>query len=279
MTKQCYFPFPLWSQYSNRYLTKFFIFWLHKNFGFQSAFMTPRFLWPNHFCDFSSRFTLDTGINNITLVSGSEDRISADGGLISPPTPCSTGGGPSSGSGGSPLSCSALSNLDSLTSSVSSTLPTTLMTNGDALPGSAANLNGSLMSSILANGKHHHNGDLNHLAAAKANLGKLMIWVLLLYWHLRDTIVPVGKQLLIAGVNFPLVWNCACKSTYSLLFWHILPRDLARTKSQGGQRPQMFQKFTPQIRKITFFCIFTLQFQKVSGVSWPRWPRARKVPA
>ena len=40
--------------------------------------------------------------------------------------------------------------------------------------GGTSGLNGSLMSSIagLANGKHHHNGDLNHLAATKlASLG------------------------------------------------------------------------------------------------------------
>ena len=122
--------------------------------------------------------------------SGSEDRISADGGVISPPTPCAAGsagiGGGLTGltAGGSALSSSALSNLDHVTSSAVSSLSSmtsssTLM-NGETPTTSASGagvgsggLNGSLMSSIagLANGKHHHNGDLNHMAANKANLG------------------------------------------------------------------------------------------------------------
>lgn len=120
----------------------------------------------------------------------SEDRISADGGVIAgPPTPCPGGSGGLAGS--STLSSSALS-IDSgggSTSTISASgLPssTTLITNGDGgahpVGGGAGShhgvgtsgLNGSLMSSIagLANGKHHHNGDLNHLAATKlASLG------------------------------------------------------------------------------------------------------------
>jgi hypothetical protein len=123
-------------------------------------------------------------------IAGSEDRISADGGVIAgPPTPCPGGSGGLAGS--STLSSSALS-IDSgggSTSTISASgLPssTTLITNGDggAHPvgggagshhgGGTSGLNGSLMSSIagLANGKHHHNGDLNHLAATKlASLG------------------------------------------------------------------------------------------------------------
>jgi len=114
----------------------------------------------------------------------SEDRISADGGVIAPPTPCAGGSG---GSTSSNLSSSALSNLtDSGSTSTISTsvsgLPSssTLMTNGDGTHcgggsgsghhgGATSGLNGSLMSSIagLANGKHHHNGDLNHSTATK----------------------------------------------------------------------------------------------------------------
>ena len=61
----------------------------------------------------------------------------------------------------------------------------TLMTNGDGMHcgggsgghhgGATSGINGSLMSSIagMANGKHHHNGDLNHSTATKlATLGK-----------------------------------------------------------------------------------------------------------
>ena len=108
--------------------------------------------------------------------ANSEDRISADGSAIAPATPIAAalsgnhGGGAGSGSGSS----SALSNMDLLSPSVSSSsLPPssmTLMNNGNDSNGS---LNGSIISSIagLANGKHHHNGDLAHLATSKlANL-------------------------------------------------------------------------------------------------------------
>lgn len=125
----------------------------------------------------------------------SEDRISADGGVIAgPPTPCPGGSGGLAGS--STLSSSALSidsgggSTSTISASGASGLPSssTLMTNGDGGTqpvgggsgshghhgGGTSGLNGSLMSSIagLANGKHHHNGDLNHLAATKlASLG------------------------------------------------------------------------------------------------------------
>merc|ERR1719357_652575 len=118
----------------------------------------------------------------------SEDRISSDGGGIAPPTPCA---GSSGGSASSTLSSSALSNLTdsgstSTISASTSGLPSssTLMTNGDGTHcgggsgshhgGATSGINGSLMSSIagLANGKHHHNGDLNHSTATKlATLG------------------------------------------------------------------------------------------------------------
>merc|ERR1719315_894504 len=65
----------------------------------------------------------------------SEDRISADGGVIAPPTPCAGGSG---GSAGSTLSSSALSNLtdSGSTSTISASASglsssSTLMTNGD----------------------------------------------------------------------------------------------------------------------------------------------------
>ena len=127
-------------------------------------------------------------------IAGSEDRISADGGVIAgPPTPCPGGSGGLAGS--STLSSSALSidsggSTSTISASGASGLPSssTLMTNGDGGTqsvgggsgshghhgGGTSGLNGSLMSSIagLANGKHHHNGDLNHLAATKlASLG------------------------------------------------------------------------------------------------------------
>jgi len=108
----------------------------------------------------------------------SEDRISADGGVIAgPPTPC-PGGSDSAlsiDSGGGSTSTISASGASGLPSS------STLMTNGDGGVQpvghhgvGTSGLNGSLMSSIagLANGKHHHNGDLNHLAATKlASLG------------------------------------------------------------------------------------------------------------
>ena len=53
----------------------------------------------------------------------------------------------------------------------------------------------------------------------------------------------------------------------------IVNKDPSSTKSQGGQKPQIFQKLTPQILKFTFYCIFILQFSKVKEVSWPSWPR------
>jgi hypothetical protein len=85
-------------------------------------------------------------------------------------------------SGGGSTSTISASGASGLPSS------STLMTNGDGGTqpvgggsgshghhgGGTSGLNGSLMSSIagLANGKHHHNGDLNHLAATKlASLG------------------------------------------------------------------------------------------------------------
>ena len=55
-------------------------------------------------------------------------------------------------------------------------------------------------------------------------------------------------------------------------------RGPARIKSQRGQSSEISQKITPQIGEFTFYCIFILQFLKVRGVSWPRWPRARGVP-
>ena len=114
--------------------------------------------------------------------------------MIAPSTPCPGGSG---GSGSNPtVSSSALSIDSGSPSSISgshsgaSGLPSssTLMTNGDhgghhpvgggshhhGHGGATSGLNGSLMSSIagLANGKHHHNGDLNHMAATKlASLG------------------------------------------------------------------------------------------------------------
>ena len=39
---------------------------------------------------------------------------------------------------------------------------------------------------------------------------------------------------------------------------YINNRNLVRTKSQGGQRLQIFQNFSLQIRKFTFYCIFIL---------------------
>ena len=46
----------------------------------------------------------------------------------------------------------------------------------------------------------------------------------------------------------------------SYVFFTIVNKGPARIKSPGGQWPQIFQKFTPQIRKFTFYCIFILQF-------------------
>ena len=111
--------------------------------------------------------------------------------IAGPPTPCPGGSGGLAGS--STLSSSALSidsggSTSTISASGASGLPSssTLMTNGDGGTqpvgggshghhgGGTSGLNGSLMSSIagLANGKHHHNGDLNHLAATKlASLG------------------------------------------------------------------------------------------------------------
>ena len=52
----------------------------------------------------------------------------------------------------------------------------------------------------------------------------------------------------------------------------IKRRDPTSTKRQGDHRPQIFQELTPQIRKFTFYCIFTLQFQKVRGSADPTDP-------
>lgn len=106
--------------------------------------------------------------------ASSEDRISADGNAIAPATPCAAGALSShSGAIGSGSS-SALSNMDLLSPSVSSSsLPPSSMTHMNNGNDSNGGLNGSIISSIagLANGKHHHNGDLAHLAASKlANL-------------------------------------------------------------------------------------------------------------
>ena len=108
--------------------------------------------------------------------ASSEDRISADGNAIAPATPCAAGALSSHGGGGAigSGSSSALSNMDLLSPSVSSSsLPPSSMTHMNNGNDSNGGLNGSLISSIagLANGKHHHNGDLAHLAASKlANL-------------------------------------------------------------------------------------------------------------
>jgi len=104
----------------------------------------------------------------------SEDRISENGGLIAgPPTPSSQPLTTSGSSGGGPsLSSSPLSNLDLLSSSTSNGSAASLVSlNGDAGggggPTSGSASNGGSLITGLANGKHHHNGDLNLLSASK----------------------------------------------------------------------------------------------------------------
>ena len=60
--------------------------------------------------------------------------------------------------------------------------------------------------------------------------------------------------------------------------WFMHEQGRRKLQKSGGSRAQKHPKIDPQNIKIAFYCIFTLKFLKVRGVSWPLWPPQLRRP-